>query len=277
LDRGIVILAQNSKDNYIDQAVALAMSVKKNDGTPVTLITNDEVSSNYQKYFDKILPIAWGDMAKDSEWKVDNRWKIFYQSPYKETIVMDSDMLVLESLDNLWNFYDNYDLFFTTNVTTYRNEKVTSNYYRKMFIDNNLPNVYSGLYYFKRCEFSHNFFAYLELIVKHFSEFQEDLCPITKQENLSIDVAMAMTIKLMDIQDKVTNNKSLVSSFVHMKPYVQNWIKCRDSWQNNVAATLTNEFDLYIGNYRQNSIFHYTEKDFIYKNKILEKLGGSDV
>jgi len=276
LDRGIVILAQNSKDNYIDQAVALAMSVKKNDGTPVTLITNDEVSFNYQKYFDKILPIAWGDMAEDSEWKIDNRWKIFHQSPYKETIVLDTDMLILGPLDNLWNYYANYDLFFTTNPVTYRNENITSNYYRKIFVENFLPNIYSALYYFKKCEFAHNFFAYLELVIKNFDDFQNIMLD-TKQEYLSIDVAMAMTVKLMDIESQVTNPKSNISKFVHMKSQIQNWNKPRDSWQNCISSTLTKDLNLYLGNYRQNTILHYTEKDFIYKHKVIEKFGDLNV
>lgn len=272
MSKGIVLLAQNSADDYIEQAAVLAASIKYNDGTPVTLITNDNVSKNYKKYFDNILPISWGDMAELSDWKIENRWKVFHQSPYKETIVMDTDMLVLRSLDNLWEFYKNYDLFFTTSPVTYRNETITSNYYREIFVENSLPNIYSALYYFKKTEFTHNFFAYLELVLKNFDKFQEDLCPYKQQQHISLDVAIAMTIKLMGIEDKVTNQKEKISTFVHMKSHVQNWKTPREKWQNVISSTLTNNLDLYVGNYRQTGIFHYTEKDFIDNMHIIQKM-----
>ena len=273
-----MLLAQNNdKEDYVEQSIALAMSAKKFNDISVTLITNDNVPSRYKKYFDNIQPISWGDMAEYSDWKIENRWKVFHQSPYKETIVMDTDMLILKNIDYLWKFYSNYELFFTTNPVTYRNEKITSDYYRKMFTENNLPNIYSALYYFKRTEFTHNFFAYLEMVVKNFDEFQKDLCPNKTQDKLSLDVAIAMTIKLMGIESQVTNQNSTVSKFVHMKSFIQNWKSPMTSWQNLVSSHFTNNLDLYVGNHRQTNIFHYTEKSFLKDTSILEQLEKHDV
>ena len=273
MDKGIVLLAQNNDtDNYVEQSIALAMSAKKFNDISFTLITNDKVPAKYKKYFDNIQPIPWGDMAEDKAWKIENRWKVFYQSPYKETIVMDTDMLILKNIDYMWDFYSNYDLFFTTNPVTYRNDPIISDYYRKMFTENNLPNIYSALYYFKRTEFTHNFFSYLEMVIKHFDEFQQDLCPNKKQDKLSLDVAMAMTIKLMGIENQVTNKNNTVSKFVHMKSFIQNWKSSRAVWQNLVLSHFTNNLELYIGNYRQTNIFHYTEKDFLKNANVIKQL-----
>lgn len=278
MDKGVVLIAQNNDTHdYVEQATALALSINKFNNIPVSVITDDKVPSSAKKHFDQILPIAWGDMATDKNWKIENRWKVFHQTPYKETIVMDTDMLVLQNIDKLWNFYSNYDLFFTTAPVTYRNEEITSTHYRKIFVDNNLPNIYSALYYFKKTEFAHNFFAYLELVVKHFDQFQDNLCPVTRQEHLSLDVAIAMTVKLMQIESQVTNKKSTLSKFVHMKPFIQNWHSPRNNWQNIVSTHLTKELELFVGNYRQTNIFHYTEKDFLAKHNILEKLGNNYV
>ena len=57
------------------------------------------VYTNIDDNFDQIIPIPFGDAADDSEWKVENRWKIYHASPYDETIVMDTDMLVLQNID----------------------------------------------------------------------------------------------------------------------------------------------------------------------------------
>lgn len=272
MDRGIVVVAQNNSEyNYVEQAAVLAMSIKRHNSIPVSIITDDEVPAGYKQYFDKILPIEWGDMASESDWKVENRWKVYHQSPYNETIVMDTDMLVTSNIDHLWEFYKNYDVFFTTNPVTYRGEEITSNHYREFFEENNLPNIYCALYYFKKSDFAHMFFEYLELVVKNFDKFQRYLCPKTEQEFVSMDVAIALTIKLLDIEDDVTNKTSSVSRFVHMKPYIQNWEKARNSWQKVVTAHLTTDTDLYIGNIRQTDIFHYTEKDFLRNVFAVEK------
>ena len=80
MDKGILLVAQNNnKDNYIEQAYALAMSVKKYNDIPVSIITNDKVN---KKYFDSVIPIVWGDMAQESTWKIENRWKVFFQTPH---------------------------------------------------------------------------------------------------------------------------------------------------------------------------------------------------
>ena len=44
----------------------------------------------------------------------------------------------------------NYDLCFTSHVRTYKNNPVTSHYYRKAFIQNNIPNIYCSFHYFKQ-------------------------------------------------------------------------------------------------------------------------------
>ena len=141
MSNGICLVAQNnSTTDYIRQAYALALSVlAKSPRTNISLITNDE---EYISLFDKIIPIPFGDGAKDSEWKVENRWKIYHASPYDETIVMDTDMLVLQNIDTWWDFLDNYEMFFTSNVLTYRGETANTSYYRQTFIANNLPNLF---------------------------------------------------------------------------------------------------------------------------------------
>ena len=44
----------------------------------------------YKHVFDNIIPIPWGNLAKNSDWKIENRWKLYHLSPYEHTIVMDA-------------------------------------------------------------------------------------------------------------------------------------------------------------------------------------------
>ena len=72
------MLAQNTEVDYVQQAYLNAMSIKAtNNDANICLITNDEVPTKYKPLFDHIVEIPWGDHAKDSDWKIENRWKIY--------------------------------------------------------------------------------------------------------------------------------------------------------------------------------------------------------
>ena len=271
MSRGIVVLAQNSNnEDYIEQATVLAQSLKLTNPTiPISIITDDNV--NDKELFDNIIPIPWGDLAHNKSWKVENRWKVFHMSPYKETLVLDTDMLFLKNIDHWWKFFENYDLYFTTNVKTYRDEVITSDFYRKTFTLNDMPNIYTGLYYFKRCEFTHNFFAYLELVMRNWIEFYDIFLKEEKPLHLSVDVCASITVKIMNITQQVTNSKINSPSFVHMKSHAQGWATPRSNWLDYVNPYLDNNCSLKIGNYLQNDLFHYTENNFLTHTNAKEK------
>ena len=115
MSKGHVFIAQNSDVDYVRQACALALSIKRFNKieNKTCLITNDTVPEEYKHAFDFIIPIPWGDLAAESNWKIENRWKLYYASPYDETIVFDADMLVLDNIEHAWKFVNERDLFFT--------------------------------------------------------------------------------------------------------------------------------------------------------------------
>lgn len=273
MTKGIVVLAQNNTtNNYVEQACLLAMSVKLHNDTNISIVTNDSVPDEYIKLFDQIIPIPFTDSAETSEWKVENRWKLYHASPYDETIVMDTDMLVLQNIDTWWKFLSNYNLFFTSNVLNYRGDSADTSYYRKTFIENNLPNLFSGFHYFKKCNFSQEFYAWLELIVNNWETFYEQhLISSARPKHVSIDVCAAIATKILDCESSITNKITKFPSFTHMKPYCQGWTQVQSSWQDQIGVYISKNGNLKIGNYLQTGILHYTEKDFIEKSPALER------
>lgn len=271
MSKGIVVLAQNGDVDYVMQACLLAMSLQThNKDTKISIITDDDVPLNYQKFFDNIIPIPFGDAAENSKWKVENRWKIYHASPYDETIVMDTDMLVLQNIDTWWNFLSKYELFFTNKVLDYRGNIANSSYYRKTFIDNKLPNLYAGFHYFKKSEFAQEFYTWLELVIQNWETFYEKhLEPNSRPKHVSVDVCAAIVTKILDCEYKITNSKSNYPTFVHMKPYCQGWDEVKSSWQEKISVYVTEDCKLQIGNYLQRGIFHYTENDFIENTPVL--------
>lgn len=270
MSKGHIFLAQNSETNYVRQAYALALSIKSNNKKfkKTCLITNDVVPEEYKSAFDYIVPIPWDDSAKDSSWKVENRWKIVYASPFKENLVYDTDMLLLSTNDHWWDYFQGRDLVLTSTVFDYRKEVINSTYYRKGFVENNLKNVYTGCFYFKKSSKGYEFFKWLEIIFNNWDHFNENYFKNKQQSFFSLDVASAMALKFMGIEDEVLNN-NLCPSFIHMKPNIQKWNNIPKRWTDVLNCYF--EKHLYIENIIQKGLFHYVEDNFL-TNEIILKL-----
>ena len=127
------------------------------------------------------------------------------------------------------------------------------------------------MYYFKKTKLADKFFDMLELICKNWELFYNNFLPNNTPPNLSIDVAAALAVLILDIENKVSNKQNTEITFVHMKPYIQDWIHVTNSWQDSVGVYLDMDCKLKLGNHLQSGIFHYTEKNFL-KNIDIERL-----
>lgn len=270
--RGIVVLAQNSNDNdYVTQACLLAMSLKyTNPNTKISIITNDEIDNDYKKLFDKTIPIPFNDDAENSDWKIENRWKIYHASPYDQTIVMDTDMLVLQNIDTWWDFLSKYKMFFVSKVYNYRSNEVDSDFYRKAFTANDLPNLYTGFHYFEKCNFAQEFYKWMETITQNWELFYGQYVKEYYPSNPSMDITAAITAKILDCETEITNQKAKFPTFTHMKTHLQDWREYLGSWQDNISTYIDRECNIKLGNYSQDGILHYTENNFV-TDKILDR------
>lgn len=270
MSKGIVVLAQNNDhNNYVKQAYLLGLSLKqKNPNIKISIITNNNINKKCKLLFDKIIPIPFNDDSKDSSWKIENRWKIYHATPYEETLVLDTDTLVLQNIDSWWNFFKNYALYFPTTVYCYRNLPITNDYYRKAFTHNNLPNLYTGCHYFKKSNLAQEFYKWMEIITQNWELFYGKYITDYYPARPSMDITAALTAKILDCEDQITNKKSKIPHFVHMKPKVQDWIEPVEKWQDRVSVYFDKNNNLKIENYIQTGIFHYTEKEFVSNKKI---------
>lgn len=272
MSKGFVVLAQNSNVDYIRQAYALALSIKATQPTinNISLITDDVVPEHYLSVFDNIISIPFGDSASSSKWKVENRWKLYHASPYDETIVLDVDMLMLDNIENVWKFVTNKDLFFTSHVVDYKDRVITDTTYRKMFVANDLPNLYSGMYYFRKSDIALEFFKLLEFITYNWEKMYTIVAPKNMQNFYSFDVSVSIAAKLMGIDDIITHKNSPFT-FTHLKPALQGWDPIPQSCLSQLLVNFTDSRELYLNNFRQRGVFHYVEDAFL-TDEIIEKL-----
>jgi len=267
MSRGYLILAQNSEStDYIRMAYALALSIKgtQSEVNKVAIATDDIIPEKYKHAFDHIVPIPWMDHAKNSEWKIENTWKFYYMTPFDETVVLDADMLFPTDISYWWEVLAMKDVWVTDKPRTFRGEIITSTKYRQVHVANNLPHFYIAFFYFKKCDLASELFKLTELIFNNWERFYYDYLDETRPKFNSGDVAYALAIKLLGIENECFDTNS-IPTFVHMKSALQNIDQklIEEDWTKSIPTYFTEDCKFKIGNYEQYLPFHYQIKEWL--------------
>lgn len=277
MSRGYIVIAQNTNSvNYLEQAYALALNLKLTQKTVrnltvcVDLETKKKLTPKHTTAFDHIVDIPWQDeAANEHSWKIHNKWKYYWMTPYDETVILDTDMMFPSDVSHWWDAMSEQDAWATTQVKNFRGETVSSDYYRKTFTANNLPNIYTAFFYFKKTDLTAELFAMTEIVFQHWQRFFYKYLPAGKPDWLSGDVAFALAMKLLDIQHLCTKeNVTTMPTFVHMKSQLQNVKNISENWSSSLPTYYKSHADFKVGNYQQTLPFHYVDKTWMTPAKI---------
>lgn len=281
MSKGYLILAQNSKtDDYVKLAYALALSIKNsqekvNNVCLATDVPLAKLNKKVKAVFDDIVPIPWTDQAHGAKWKIENKWKYYYMTPYDETIILDADMLFPADINHWWDILSTQEIWITDKPQTFKGEIITSTKYRNTFVSNDLPNVYTAFMYFKQTEMVAELFRLVQIIFENWERFFYNYLDETRPKHLSGDVAYALAIKLLGIQNECFGNLDSMPSFVHMKGHLQNINEkyITEDWTQNIPTYFRDDGGFKIGNYEQILPFHYHIKEWLTDDMIttLEK------
>ncbi len=259
----LLVVAEHESIDYLQLAYGLALSIKntqKQGYDRVALIINDAEKVKKLKspwVFDQV--IEW-----DQETFWDGRSWMDQLTPFDETVCLDADMLFTADYSH-WvdHFLMNDELYIANKSYTYRGELVDDQHYRKTFIENELPNFYSMWTFFKKdSELVKTFFELGRHIIKNPTVFSNHFLEKYKPKVVGTDEALALSAKILGIAEQISYPLDF-PRLVHMKPKIQNWPWCTDRWSDSVGFYLNVDGEVKIGNYRQNDIVHYVEKDKI--------------
>lgn len=269
-DRGFFTFAQNSKDtDYVRLAYGLALSIKatqrEHGFLSIAVTPGTIVPEEYRWAFDEIIEIPWTDNAVNSSWKLENEWKAYHITPYRETIKLDTDMLFLADYTDWWDSLARNDISPTLDVVDYRGNTIRSDYYRKVFTENSLPNVYSGFFYFKQNERVQEFFQMVELLTFNWEMFTYEFLDSNRPKYFSTDVAFALALKILDLDGDFSTHIKECPTFVHMKSHIQGWAVdvTTEDWTQYIGSYFTPDLKLKIGLQNQYYPFHYHLKNFL--------------
>lgn len=263
MNRGFVIIAQNTKDiDYIKCATVLAKNIKKlMPDEKVALITGEKINN---KAFDKIVKFPYGDLAPDSKWKLINDWQVYEASPFDHTIKIEADIFLPQRIDHWWDILKPRDLVVSTYIRDYKQHISHNRFYRRFIDDNNLPDVYNALTYFKKGELAEKFFKTARNIFENWHDYRSLLkCNIN--EEVTTDWVYAIACHILG-EERTTLPQFEGMSMVHMKQFINSLPT--ENWTDTLIYEIL-PHTLRINTFPQQYPFHYTIKDFSDK---LEKL-----
>jgi len=258
--QGFFTFAINSESvDYLELAFAQACSIKatqKNNSYAVAVdeYTKEFITEDHKKVFDYII-----DIPNCNEHAMGNEWQAWHLTPFKETIKLESDIIFTTSIDYWWNGLRLQEICFTSKIRDYTGKVSNNRSYRKFFDENNLPDIYTGMYYFRFGQTSMQFFRTVHQVYNNWDFFKNYL-KNCREEMPSTDTAFAIAALLHGAEELV--NPALdYPSFVHMKGSINN-LSTIANWQDNFQHELSGA-DLMINFNKQTWPVHYYQKDFI--------------
>jgi hypothetical protein len=162
--------------------------------------------------FDHVIPLPYGDQGGFA-----NDWQVFAASPYRQTIKLEADMLCASPIDHWWTLFEQRDVVVSQGARTFYDQPAVSRYYRKIFDENNLPDVYNAVTYWRLSATAKEFFDLVRQIFEQWNEYKTLLK--FPDEQPTTDVVYAMAAVIMGTE-KVTLPKGLGPNIVHMKRYI---------------------------------------------------------
>lgn len=257
---GFVTIAQNTDEcDYVRMAYLQALSVKLSmPGSRYAVITNNEVPEECLDAFDYIIP-----MENPNSWAQANEWQMFKLTPFKETIKLEADLLFTRDCSHWLDIMRLKEVVLSTHCKDVFGNIVTNSTHRQLFAENNLPDVYNGLMYFRYSQTAMNFFKTAEVLFANWESVKQSLKGCD-DEYPTTDVIYAVSALLVGIENVTLPSADFIN-FVHLKNTINKWPE--GNWPDMVI-TETDAPMVRINNLNQYYPVHYHNKEWINDNII---------
>jgi len=259
---GFLTIAQNnSTTNYLELAYRQAVNIKQTQtinqyAVIVDTATAELITDQHRQIFDYIIILSQ-DYAANDEWKLTNEWQVFNLTPFKETIKLESDLLFTKDISHWLHALRMRDICLSYHCKDYQGNTITKTNYRKLFEINHLPDIYSGMYYFRYTQPASEFFKLVKQLYLNWPAVSAGLIQCNNVP--TTDIVFALSAKIIGIE--LCSIPSLeFFNFAHMKSSIQGWSD-RQPWTDYVNIEFDNNM-LRINNFNQYHPVHFYQKDF---------------
>ena len=257
MSRGFLWFCQNSSSvDYVECSRALAQSIKKHNRENTICVITDE-HSRFQDPNVDVIKVLKNDDSDTHSIKWANEHKAFQQSPFTHTIKLESDMLWTQNTDWWWNYLGQHDLVFSVDVRDYRDRVIKDTTYRKLFLKNNLPNIYNGLTYFRRSQRALKFYNICGTLTLNWQYVRDNFLINCHDEYPSTDVIYALAYRILDPACQQLIDYEWFK-FVHHKPAVHGLDHVSN--YDDYLLPLRVGDSIMLGAHRLDRVWHYVNK-----------------
>jgi hypothetical protein len=250
-EQGYIIPAFNTgKIDYVDCARTLTKTLLlHNPNARVCLLTNDKYATDHNLF-------AYTHIVEDIN--TDNPFAndplVFNQTPFRETIKLEADMMIAGDISHWWTMFRHRDVVISTGCRDWKDTVSTARNYRKVFDDNSLPDVYNAITYWRLSNTAKEFFELVRSIFANWAEYRKliKFGPDTPDT----DLVYAMAAQILG-PDTVTLPFASYPKIVHMKRHIAG--TQTEDWTRELVWELD---PLRIQTLAQWGAFHYNVKDW---------------
>lgn len=266
--QGYFTFAQNTPDvDYLHLAYLQALNIKATQrhnqfAVAVDAATRAQINEQHLSVFDYIIDITHDFNSPDSDWRLANEWQVFWLTPFKETIKLESDVLFTRSIDHWWTAFRLSNVCLSTGCRNYQQDLSTVRKYRQVFDDNHLPDVYNGLMYFRFSQEAMRFFTTAHQIFNNWSAVKQHLTGCD-EETPSTDLLYALAAQIVGPESCAIPSLDFIN-FVHMKPGINGYAE--DQTFSDVFNVEQDGNMIRINNINQYHPLHYYDKQWMIKS-----------
>ena len=262
---GFVTFAQNTTTvDYLRLAYLQAMNIKSvMPQFPYAVIvdsnTAKQITDAQRQVFDYVIELSEDYNAQGSEWKLANECQVYDYTPFEETIKLESDLLFTRSIEHWLPAFRLRDMVISSGCKDYTGKLSHDRFYRRLFDDNELPDVYNGLMYFKRSDTAEHFFNIAKKINNNWPSIRDSALRKCNEEYPSTDVLYAITAQVVGREHCTLPSLEFIN-FIHMKPHIQNWHNV-ENWTKMIMHEHEGDM-IRINNLNQYDPVHYYDKQY---------------
>jgi hypothetical protein len=163
-------------------------------------------------------------------------------------------MICASPIDHWWTLFEKRDVVISQGARTFYDTPADSRFYRKIFDENSLPDVYNAITYWRVSRTATEFFNLVRSIFENWADYKRLLK--FPDDEPTTDVVYAMASVIMG-KEQVTLPTGFGPTIVHMKGRVnslqtENWTQ-ELVWENNPFR---------INTVAQWGLVHYHVKDW---------------
>lgn len=251
-EQGYLIIAKTAEHaDYLQCARVLAKSIKHADPSAKVCLVTDGAEDD--PIFDFIKPFHY-PLDPDNPFAAD--WQAYWCSPFRETIKLEADMIVPRSLSSWWPLLRHREVVIAQGCYDFRGNVATSRKYRRVFDENNLPDLYNAITYWRLSDTARDFFSALSLTFATWSTLQPHL-KFAEKDDGSTDLMYAITAQLVGPEKLTLPANCAAPRMVHMKPAINR--TAQEDWTKEMTWELTDK-EFRINTVTQHYPVHYYSK-----------------